>query len=231
MLRKIDSRSMGKSDLGWLNSRFHFSFAEYYNPENMNFGALRVVNDDLIRPNTGFAAHPHKDMEIVTYVVSGELTHEDCMGNRQTLLRGHMQYMSAGTGVIHSEYNRGKTQLRLLQIWILPDALGCEPRYGEYRFSSEDRANRWLYAASGEGGPAPIQLRQDMHIFVAEAESGKQIEFEIARGRQAYLALIEGAAEANGISLAERDALESTESMQIVAKTNAHIILFEMAAE
>ena len=118
MLTKIESKNMGNSNLGWLKSKFHFSFAEYYNPDNINFGVLRVINDDLVQPNTGFDTHPHRDMEIISYVVNGELTHGDSMGNKNTITRGHVQYMSAGTGVYHSEHNFGKDTLRLLQIWI-----------------------------------------------------------------------------------------------------------------
>lgn len=121
MLRKIESKNMGSINMDWLKSIFHFSFAQYYNPDNMNFGVLRVINDDLIKANTGFDTHPHKDMEIISYVVRGQLTHGDSMGNENTLNRGHVQYMSAGTGVYHSEHNLGEKTLRLLQIWILPD--------------------------------------------------------------------------------------------------------------
>ena len=121
MIKYIDHEKMGTADHGWLRSRFHFSFAQYYNPENMGFGALRVLNDDLVRPGTGFETHPHRDMEIISYVVQGELTHGDSMGNRQTLKRGQIQYMSAGTGVWHSEHNLGEDTLRFLQIWIYPD--------------------------------------------------------------------------------------------------------------
>ena len=121
MLRKLDHNNMGKSNLGWLRSVFHFSFAEYYNPKNINFGVLRVINDDLVDSQTGFPTHPHQNMEIISYVVNGELTHGDSMGNESTITRGHVQYMSAGTGVYHSEQNFGDETLRLLQIWILPD--------------------------------------------------------------------------------------------------------------
>ena len=124
MIRKIDNKNMGKSNLGWLQSSFHFSFAEYYNPLNINFGSLRVINDDLIQPQSGFPTHPHRDMEIVTYLVSGKLTHKDSMGNERTLERGEVQYMSAGTGVYHSEFNMEENEdLRLFQIWVFPDAI------------------------------------------------------------------------------------------------------------
>lgn len=134
MLRKLDNKNMGRSDLGWLKSIFHFSFANYYNPENMNFGVLRVINDDLVKSNTGFGMHPHRDMEIISYVVDGELNHGDTIGNKNTITRGHVQYMSAGTGISHTEHNFGDTTSRFLQIWLLPDKKGVTPDYGDYRF-------------------------------------------------------------------------------------------------
>jgi redox-sensitive bicupin YhaK (pirin superfamily) len=135
MLRKIESKNMGSSNLGWLRSKFHFSFAEYYNPDNIQFGVLRVINDDLIEGGTGFDTHPHRNMEIISYVVNGDLTHRDSMGDKNTITRGQVQYMSAGTGVLHSEHNFGKDLLRLLQIWIFPAENGLQPNYGDYSFN------------------------------------------------------------------------------------------------
>ena len=125
---------MGRGIHGWLDSHFHFSFAEYYNPENINFGVLRVWNDDIVLPGTGFGTHPHDNMEIISYVLEGELSHADSMGNEQTLTRGQVQYMSAGTGITHSEYNHGEVPLRFFQIWIFADKRGYRPNYGDYRF-------------------------------------------------------------------------------------------------
>ncbi len=168
MLRRIESKNMGSSNLGWLRSKFHFSFAEYYNPNNINFGVLRVINDDLIEAGTGFDTHPHKDMEIISYVVNGDLTHEDSMGNKNTITRGHVQFMSAGSGVYHSEHNFGKEILRLLQIWIFPDKQGYKPSYGDYRFNWDDRHNKWLHMVSGKNGNAPIKINQDINIYSLE---------------------------------------------------------------
>ena len=134
MLRRLPVEKMGESNLGWLRSKFHFSFAEYYNEKNINFGVLRVINDDYIAPGTGFPTHPHRDMEIISYVIEGKLTHKDSMGNESTLERGEVQYMSAGTGVTHSEYNKHAEDTRILQIWVLPDRKGHTPNYGEYKF-------------------------------------------------------------------------------------------------
>lgn len=183
MIRKIENKNMGKSDLGWLKSSFHFSFAEYYNPGNIDFGVLRVLNDDLVAPDEGFDTHPHKDMEIVSYVIKGELTHADGMGNKRTLSRGHMQYMSAGTGVFHSEHNFGNDTLRFLQIWIYPDRQGHTPNYGDYQFDWESRKNRWFHAVSGKNGNAPIHVSQDANIYVLDLEKEKQIDFPIHAGR------------------------------------------------
>jgi redox-sensitive bicupin YhaK (pirin superfamily) len=231
MLRKIESASLGTSDLGWLRSRFHFSFAQYYDPDNINFGVLRVLNDDLVRPGTGFDTHPHRDMEIVSYVVDGGLTHADSMGNRHTLKRGEVQYMSAGTGVMHSEHNRGQGVLRFLQIWILPDAHGHPPDYGDYRVPWEARKNRWLPMVSGADGGAPVTIHQDAAISAVELDKGREIAFAVAPARQAYLVQIEGASSMGGVELHERDALEIVgEDVTIRALETSHILVIEMAA-
>lgn len=201
----------GKSELNWLTSWFHFSFAEYYNPKRIQFGALRVINDDLVKAGTGFGTHPHKDMEIVSYVVEGELTHEDSMGNRRILKRGQVQYMSAGRGVTHSEYNNGTQTTRLLQIWVLPDNKGYAPRYGDYAFAWADRENQWLHLVSGETGNAPVKIHQDANFYALSLASGKSISFEIQPQRQAYLVLIEGSANINGHLLTMRDSMETIE--------------------
>lgn len=232
MLKKIESKTMGRSDLGWLRSIFHFSFAEYYNPRNMNFGVLRVINDDLVNSQTGFGMHPHRDMEIISYVVDGALTHGDNMGNKQTITRGQVQYMSAGTGVMHSEYNYGDTLARFLQIWIVPDKRGQVPQYGDFRFEWSDRVDKWLNIVSDFKGSAPIKIHQDANLFVAEITDGKSLEFEVGEGRQAYLVQIEGASDINGISLNSRDALEIVEeNVQIRAHGSAHVLVVEMGKE
>lgn len=229
MLKKIDNRNMGTSNLGWLMSRFHFSFAEYYNPANMNFGVLRVLNDDLVQPKTGFDTHPHRDMEIISYVVDGELTHGDSMGNKSTLKRGHVQYMSAGTGVYHSEHNLGDSILRFLQIWIYPDATGHKPNYGEYKFDWDERKNNWLRIVSGKDGDAAIRINQDVNISVLELETNKEADYPVREGRQAYLVQIEGQSRISGIDLDMRDALEvAEETIRIKAIEPSHFILIEM---
>ncbi|MDR3365221.1 MAG: pirin family protein [Clostridiales Family XIII bacterium] len=235
MLHYIDHKKMGRGVHDWLDSHFHFSFAEYFNPLNINFGALRVINDDLVKPGKGFGAHPHENMEIISYVVDGELTHGDSMGNRHTLTRGQVQYMSAGTGVTHSEFNLGNDTLRFLQVWILPDGRGYQPNYGDYRFEFGQREGKWLPIATwteNTESAAPIKIHQDVNVFATYIKAGGTGRFSVAEGRQAYMALIEGGAGVNGIKLAARDALEiAEEDVEIRASSDAHIFLVEMGKE
>ena len=165
MIKVIKHENMGRSDRGWLHSLFHFSFAEYYKPDNIKFGALRVVNDDRFDPHGGFGMHPHDNMEIISYVVDGQLTHRDSLGNGSRLERGDVQYMSAGSGIMHSEYNDTNEPPRFLQIWILPDEKNAEPNYGDHRFDWEDRVGKWMPVAVG---------RLDAHVLahVAQDDGG-----------------------------------------------------------
>lgn len=231
MIKLIRNQEMGKSEMGWLHSTFHFSFAEYYNPDNIQFGALRVVNDDLFDPNSGFDTHPHQDMEIISYVVNGILTHQDSMGNKRELTRGQVQYMSAGTGIYHSEHNLSEKPLRFLQIWILPDHKGYTPQYGDYQFLWEDRENKWLQIVSGKLGGAPVSIHQDAEIWVISMDAGERQSFSFASGRKGYLIQIEGSGMVNENALQEKDAAEitDTEMISISAKTPSHYILFNMA--
>jgi redox-sensitive bicupin YhaK (pirin superfamily) len=233
MLRSIESGTLGRGVHGWLDSHFHFSFADYYNPENINFGVLRVWNDDIVLPGTGFDTHPHQNMEIISYVIEGELSHADSMGNEQTLSRGQVQYMSAGTGITHSEYNHGNVPLRFFQIWIFADADGHTPNYGDHRFIWEDRVNKWMPIATGvdnTGSFAPIKIHQDINAYATALTAGKTLPFEVAAGRQAYLVVAEGKARINGIGLHARDAIEITEEDVVVeAIEDAHIVIIEMA--
>ncbi len=229
MLRKIESKNMGKSDLGWLKSIFHFSFANYQNPYNINFGVLRVLNDDIIEPGEGFDLHPHKDMEIISYVVEGSLSHGDSMGNERTLTRGQVQYMSAGTGVYHREHNYGDKDLRLLQMWIFPDKKNYTPDYGDFSFTLEQRKNQWLLIASNKMSNAPIKINQDVNIHVIELDKGKEVSFDIKENRQGYLVQIEGESTINDLILEARDSLEVIEEPIIIkAEETSHIILIEM---
>ncbi len=231
MLKKLNKENMGTSNLGWLESRFHFSFAEYRNPQNINFGVLRVLNDDIIHPQGGFGTHPHQNMEIISYIVDGEITHKDSMGNEETLKRGEVQYLSAGDGIYHSEFNMNKTKdLRLLQIWILPPKNGLDRLYGSHKFEVEERKNKLLNIVSSQEGDAKIQIHQDVNLFVSELESGKEIEYSIGKNRQVYFTQIEGSSKINGIELSDGDALEITSEsqIQIHANSNSHFLFIEM---
>jgi len=233
MINYIDSREMGRGRHGWLDSHFHFSFAEYYNPTNIQFGVLRVLNDDIVQPGEGFDTHPHRDMEIISYVIEGQLTHRDSMGNTRTLTRGQAQYMSAGTGVTHSEYNHGGSELRFAQIWILPDKEGYEPNYGDYMFELQDRFDKWLPIATSyenASNDAPIKIHSDINMYATILSQGKHIEFEVKNGRQVYMVLFEGEAVVNGIRMNMRDAMEIVqESVTISAETEIHLLIIEMA--
>lgn len=232
MIKKIEMINMGKSNLGWLRSIFHFSFAAYQNPQNMNFGSLRVLNDDLIEPREGFDTHPHKNMEIITYILNGELTHADSMGNKRALNRGHVQYMSAGTGIFHSEKNDGNEMLRLLQLWILPDKDGYAPNYGDYMFDWDLRKDKWLKIVSGANGDAQIKVNQDVNISVLELTEGNEIDFLVEDGRQAYLVQAEGRSDINGVRLNEKDAMEIIEeNIKIKANVTSNFLIVEMKKE
>lgn len=229
MLKKLPKENMGKSNLGWLESRFHFSFAEYRNPNNMNFGVLRVLNDDIVHPESGFDTHPHANMEIISYVVNGEITHKDSMGNSEVLRRGEVQYLSAGDGIYHSEHNLHKSDdLRLLQIWILPPQAGLPRLYGSFKFKEEQRDNKLLKIVSSLEGDSKIKIYQDINIYVSEFD--KKLEYKIEKNRQVYFVQIEGKAEVNGTILENGDAMEivDEEILNINPLIKSHILFIEM---
>jgi len=231
MLKKLSLENMYVSNLGWLKSRFHFSFAEYRNYDNMNFGVLRVLNDDIIHPDSGFDMHPHRDMEIISYIVDGEITHKDSMGNEETLTRGEVQYMSAGSGIVHAEYNKSKTNdLRLLQIWIVPPNKNLHTLYGSHKYTKEQRRNKLLNIVSSLEGNAEVKIYQDINIFVSELEAQKNIEYFIQKDRQVYFVQIEGKSDINGIILNNGDAMEITQESRISinALTNSHLLFIEV---
>lgn len=231
MLKKLPKENMGSSNLGWLESRFHFSFADYRNYDNINFGVLRVLNDDIIHPDSGFEMHPHHNMEIISYIVNGEITHKDSMGNEETLKRGEVQYMSAGSGIVHAEHNKNTSQdLRLLQIWIVPPKKNLQTLYGSYQYKKEQRENKLLNIVSPQNGSAAVKLHQDVNIFVSELEAGKILEFTISKNRQVYFVQIKGISNINGIILNNGDAMEVTKetSLNIKALQNSHFLFIEM---
>lgn len=225
MLKKLPKENMGTSNLGWLQSRFHFSFAQYYNPQNMHFGVLRVLNDDIIAPNSGFDMHPHDNMEIITYVVEGELTHKDSLGNTETLKRGEVQYMSAGKGVVHSEHNYAQKPLRVLQIWIIPPQKNLPTLYGSHKFEFHERKDTLLNMVSSLQGKAPIKIYQDIQIFVNETD--KDFSYKIEEKKRVYFVQIEGTATINdAIELYAGDALEVTNevSLHVKPKEMSHFL-------
>ena len=232
MIRHIPFASLYLADHGWLKSRFHFSFAEYRNPDNMHYGPLRVMNDDIIEGGQGFSLHPHENMEIISYVISGELTHEDSMGNRESLGRGGVQYMSAGTGVMHSEMNEGNEAVHLIQTWILPAKKELEPKYGSMLFKKSERHNRWLHLVGPEDSEASIHIYQDANMYVSEIDSGQSLPFKLQKGRRLYLKVMEGRGNINGNMFLSGDAAEvEGESLVAEAITDLHLLLVEMRTE
>lgn len=230
MVRKIDSGAMGRSESSTRNGWFHFSFSDYYDPDRLEFGALKAVNDELLVSGAGFATQPLKDMEVITYVVEGELSHGDNINNQTTLGRGELQYLNAGTGVEYSEYNRSRDPLRMVQIWVFPNRTGVTPSYGDYRFLWESRINKWFLMVSGEEGEAPVKIHQDILLYSSLLEAGQELIYRLVEGRQAYLILLEGEAMVNETTrLTARDAAEiSSGAIGVKAVRESHLLLFDM---
>lgn len=231
MLKKLNKENMGTSNLGWLESRFHFSFAEYRNPANINFGVLRVLNDDIIHANGGFGMHPHENMEIISYITQGEIKHKDSMGNEEILKSGEVQYLSAGDGIYHSEYNASSTEdLKLLQIWIVPPKRGLERLYGSFRFTKEQKENKLLNIVSSKEGNAQIKIHQDVNFYVSLLDENKSLDYKIQKNRQVYFVQISGTSAINGINLNDGDAMEivDEENLNIQAISNSHFLFIEM---
>lgn len=227
MLNKISKNMLFNDNHHWLNTFHHFSFARYYNPERMGFGAVRVINNDYIEANTGFDTHPHKNMEIITYVVHGQLTHKDSMENTGTISRGEVQYMSAGTGVFHSEHNLSNSLLHLYQIWIVPDKNNLKPNYGELHFTWEERVDKLLHMVSSAEGNGRIKIHADVNLYSTYTD--RNFEFQVKNNRQLYLIVLEGKVEIENIILNEAEALEVLEeSIVIKPQTKSHLLLFEM---
>ena len=199
----------------WLKSRFHFSFAEYSSHHNQDFGVLRVMNDDLVQPNRGFGTHPHRDMEIITYIVEGELTHKDSMGTEESLGRGSIQFMTAGSGIRHSEHNLNKDKpLRFIQTWIKPSAYGLTPNYGSCSGNASQRKGKLQHLVSNVMDPStktPVEINQDCDAFATELAMGESVELDVPEGRMAYLLCMEGGVKLNDeATLKRHDAAEIT---------------------
>ena len=217
------------ADHGWLKTFFSFSFSEYYDPKNLNWGALRVLNDDRIAPAGGFPTHPHRDMEIITYVLAGQLEHEDSLGNRGVVTPGGVQYMSAGTGVRHSEQNPSKTdELHLIQMWLLPGRKGMKPSYGQCDFTIDQRLNKWLVVASGKPGErAPVALTQNAAFRVSRLENGV-LDYAFADGRLGFLFLAEGSIAANGSRLEAGDAVRISGVPTLALSGSGEVLLWDV---
>ncbi|WP_108062279.1 pirin family protein [Poseidonibacter lekithochrous] len=231
MLKKLNKENMGTSNLGWLESRFHFSFAEYRNPANINFGVLRVLNDDIIHANGGFGTHPHENMEIISYITQGEIKHKDSMGNEEILKSGEVQYLSAGDGIYHSEYNASSTEdLKLLQIWIVPPQRGLERLYGSHRYTREQKENKLLNIVSSQEGNAQIKIHQDVNFYVSLLDENKSLDYKIQKDRQVYFVQISGTSAINGIDLNDGDAMEIVDekNLNIQAINDSHFLFIEM---
>ena len=227
MNKLFKDSGLGKNDFGWLKPRYHFSFASYYNKNKMNVGTLRVLNDDIIMPHSGFEEHPHNDMEIITYVINGILTHKDSMGNEREVHSGSFQYMSAGTGIRHSEFNKSKDELRLMQLWIYPDKMGYSPNYGDYYLDKSLRKNNFIKIVSSKSNDGLIKINQDANIFIGEFEADKKVELLVKNYDNFYLVLIEGNAIVNNYELSTRDAIETNENLEITTISNSHFLIVQ----
>lgn len=230
MFIKKSKGSFYKAEHGWLRSRFHFSFAEYYDSENESFGVLRVLNDDEIDPHSGFETHPHRDMEIITYCIKGELTHKDSMGNAQVLGAGNIQYLSAGTGITHSEKNESDEVVELFQLWIYPREKNLSPNYGQQDFDPELKRNKLLKIVSGDGGNGSVKINQDANIYSSLMDDGVELLHE-CKGRQVYFVVVEGVVVVESAELKSRDALQIINEDHITIKSvgKSHFILVDMA--
>ncbi|HWQ38209.1 MAG TPA: pirin family protein [Burkholderiales bacterium] len=224
-------RERGFADHGWLQSHHTFSFADYYDPGHMGFGVLRVINEDRVAPGQGFGAHPHRDMEIISYVLEGALEHRDSMGNGSVIRPGDVQRMSAGTGVFHSEYNPSRTdRVHFLQIWIEPARYGVPPSYEQKHFSAEDKRGRLKLVASPDGRDGSVTIHQDARVYAALLDGAERAEHTIQMGRRAYVHVARGRATVNGHPLEAGDALKATGEQRIVIEQGegAEVLLFDL---
>ncbi|MBT5013996.1 MAG: pirin family protein [Rhodospirillaceae bacterium] len=222
---------LGHADHGWLDARHHFSFANYYDPDRMGFGPLRVWNDDVIKPGKGFPMHPHADMEIITYLRKGEISHEDNLGNKGVTVAGDVQVMSAGTGIVHSEYNRGEVDTELFQIWIETDRAGHEPRWDAKKFLDAGRGAVLEPLASGrKGHDDALMIHQDAALFGATLEVGDSVTHTLEPGRRAYVVAVGGAITINGTDAPARAgvAVSDETDIVIVAKEPGEVVLLDL---
>lgn len=227
-IRKANER--GHANHGWLDSYHTFSFGGYYDPDHMGYRSLRVINDDLVLPENGFGTHPHRDMEIITYVLSGSLEHKDSMGNGRVITRGEAQYMSAGTGVRHSEFNPSAEEaVRFLQIWIQPDQAGVTPRYAEKSFK-EAASGKLHLVTSKTGREGSIAIHQDADLYLAKLEPGQSVSHVLGSRRNAWVHVAEGSVTLNGATLSAGDAasLGGGEEIALTGSKAAQVLIFDL---
>jgi redox-sensitive bicupin YhaK (pirin superfamily) len=228
--RPADERGHARHD--WLDSRFSFSFADYHDPAHMGFHALRVINDDWIEPGRGFGQHPHRDAEILTYVLEGQLQHRDSMGNGSVIPAGDLQYMSAGSGVTHSEFNpSGDERTHLLQIWILPDKSGGAPRYAEKHLGTAASPNALTLLFAGKPRDGAVGIRADADVYVGKLDAGQRVAHRTSPGRGVWLHQIAGTIRVGGETLDPGDgaAIEDAEAIDIESRSDAEFLLFDLA--
>ncbi len=232
MIELRKARERGYADHGWLRSYHSFSFADYHDLRHMGFGSLRVINEDRIRPGTGFGTHGHRDMEIISYVLEGALAHEDSMGNGSAIVPGDVQRMSAGRGVRHSEFNHAREgETHFLQIWIEPNVRGIEPSYEQKAYAAEEKRGRLRLVASPDGAQGSVTIHQDARVYAALLDGAERVTRAIAPGRKAYLHVARGRLTANGHALEAGDALKATDVPEIVLEKGeqAEVLLFDLA--
>jgi hypothetical protein len=226
------SQERGHAEHGWLDSFHSFSFADYYDPQHMGFGALRVINEDRVRPGRGFGTHGHRDMEIISYVLEGGLAHKDSMGNGSVIRRGDVQRMSAGTGVTHSEFNASdKEPVHFLQIWIEPAVRGIQPGYEEKKFDDASKRGRLRLIASPDGREGSVTIHQDASLYAALVDGSESLAFDARAGRKVYVHVIRGSVEVNGQPLSGGDAIKLTgeSTVRITNGRDAEVLLFDLA--
>jgi redox-sensitive bicupin YhaK (pirin superfamily) len=232
MIQIYKSNDRGHADHGWLDSRFSFSFAEYYDPEHVQFRTLRVMNDDRIAGGGGFPTHPHRDMEIVTYVLEGALAHKDSMGNGSLIRPGDVQYMSAGTGVAHSEFNASqKDPVHMYQIWMFPDKKNYAPVYDQKHFSEAEKHGRLRLVVSPDGREGSVKIRQDNQLYATVLGPGESVKHELGPDRHAYVQVARGSVTLNGKELDTGDgaAISEEKTLQLTGVKNAEVLLFDLA--
>ena len=226
------ARERGGADHGWLDTRHTFSFNTYYDPRHMGFRALRVINEDRVAPGQGFGAHGHRDMEILSYVVSGGLAHRDSIGHGAVIRPHEWQRMSAGTGVRHSEMNASETEpVHFYQVWILPEAEGLRPEYEQKLFAPEGKTDKLRLVASRDGGDGSLTIHQDVRVYNSLLGAGGEVAHRLDGGRHAWVQVVRGASSVNGVALAEGDgaAVSGEPALKLTAKEDSEIILFDLA--